>query len=153
MCVSNHPSSILECDKQLPGRGTKVRFNLCLRFIGAAGLYYKCEDSCVVWRGRGVAKEPKQNVKLTSPPPFFCLQSIEIWDVSGNSAFESGWPAVSQHADGVLLVYNPEKVCTRLFPSPPHFSCDEFPARLPLARFVCGGWLSGGQRHRGRGLV
>jgi len=36
-------------------------------------------------------------------------QSVELWDVSGNSAFESGWPAVSQHADGVVLVYNPEK--------------------------------------------
>eukprot|EP00615_Pteridomonas_danica_P009275 CAMPEP_0114363556 /NCGR_PEP_ID=MMETSP0101-20121206/26689_1 /TAXON_ID=38822 ORGANISM="Pteridomonas danica, Strain PT" /NCGR_SAMPLE_ID=MMETSP0101 /ASSEMBLY_ACC=CAM_ASM_000211 /LENGTH=197 /DNA_ID=CAMNT_0001510325 /DNA_START=18 /DNA_END=611 /DNA_ORIENTATION=- len=36
-------------------------------------------------------------------------KSLEIWDVSGNSSFESGWPAIMQHADGVILVYNPDK--------------------------------------------
>ena len=37
------------------------------------------------------------------------MNDVEIWDVSGNAAFESGWRAVMQHCDGVLLVYNPER--------------------------------------------
>ena len=32
------------------------------------------------------------------------MNDVEIWDVSGNAAFESGWRAVMQHCDGVLLV-------------------------------------------------
>lgn len=33
----------------------------------------------------------------------------EIWDVSGDSSYENCWPAIIQHADGVVLVYNPDK--------------------------------------------
>ncbi|CAM9329930.1 unnamed protein product [Scytosiphon promiscuus] len=33
---------------------------------------------------------------------------VEIWDVSGDQAFESCWPAIMKGVDGVVLVYNPE---------------------------------------------
>ncbi|CAM9908534.1 unnamed protein product [Ectocarpus sp. 13 AM-2016] len=33
---------------------------------------------------------------------------VEIWDVSGDQAFESCWPAIMKDVDGVMLVYNPE---------------------------------------------
>eukprot|EP00903_Cladosiphon_okamuranus_P009289 g8863.t1 len=34
--------------------------------------------------------------------------AVEIWDVSGDQAFESCWPAIIKGVDGVLLIYNPE---------------------------------------------
>lgn len=34
--------------------------------------------------------------------------AVELWDVSGDQAFETTWPAVQQGADGVVLVYAPE---------------------------------------------
>ena len=33
---------------------------------------------------------------------------VEVWDCSGNTKYESGWPATQKDADGVILVYNPE---------------------------------------------
>lgn len=35
-------------------------------------------------------------------------RSVELWDVSGDQAFEGTWPAVQKDADGVLLVFDPE---------------------------------------------
>ena len=35
-------------------------------------------------------------------------RAVEIWDVSGDQAFEGTWPAVQKDADGVLLLFDPE---------------------------------------------
>eukprot|EP00095_Tigriopus_kingsejongensis_P001623 maker-scaffold289_size220122-snap-gene-1.28 protein:Tk01623 transcript:maker-scaffold289_size220122-snap-gene-1.28-mRNA-1 annotation:"rab-like protein 5" len=34
---------------------------------------------------------------------------IELWDVSGNPAFEPTWPALQRDAHGVIFVFNPDK--------------------------------------------
>lgn len=34
--------------------------------------------------------------------------STELWDVSGDQAFEGTWPAVQKDAEGVLLMFDPE---------------------------------------------
>lgn len=35
-------------------------------------------------------------------------RSVELWDVSGDQAYEGTWPAVQKDADGVLLLFDPE---------------------------------------------
>mmetsp|Transcript_69953 Transcript_69953/g.145835 ORF Transcript_69953/g.145835 Transcript_69953/m.145835 type:complete len:190 (+) Transcript_69953:396-965(+) len=35
--------------------------------------------------------------------------SVELWDVSGDRAYEGGWPAIMHNAMGVVFVYNAEK--------------------------------------------
>lgn len=35
--------------------------------------------------------------------------SFEIWDVSGNRAYESGWPAIWRDCLGLVIVYNPDR--------------------------------------------
>lgn len=35
--------------------------------------------------------------------------SVELWDVSGDAKFSSGWPAIKQDVDGVLLVFSPDE--------------------------------------------
>lgn len=37
------------------------------------------------------------------------INNVELWDVSGDSNYDSCWRAVMTDADGVVLVYNPEK--------------------------------------------
>lgn len=32
--------------------------------------------------------------------------SVQLWDTSGNEKYELTWPAISAHADGVIIVYN-----------------------------------------------
>ena len=34
--------------------------------------------------------------------------SVELWDVSGHSRYQSCWPAIMKDANGVLFVFNPE---------------------------------------------
>lgn len=34
--------------------------------------------------------------------------SVELWDVSGDQAFEGTWPAIQKDADGVLLMFDPD---------------------------------------------
>ena len=34
--------------------------------------------------------------------------TIELWDASGDSAFEDCWPALLDECNGLILVYNPE---------------------------------------------
>ena len=34
--------------------------------------------------------------------------SVELWDASGDHAYENCWKAIMQGADGVVLVYNPD---------------------------------------------
>ena len=34
--------------------------------------------------------------------------SVELWDASGDHAYENCWKAIMQDADGVILVYNPD---------------------------------------------
>ena len=34
--------------------------------------------------------------------------AVELWDCSGDSKYESCWPAIQKEVDGVILVYNPE---------------------------------------------
>ncbi|TRY71141.1 hypothetical protein TCAL_16434 [Tigriopus californicus] len=34
---------------------------------------------------------------------------VELWDVSGNPAFEPTWPALQRDAHGVVFVFNPDK--------------------------------------------
>ena len=33
---------------------------------------------------------------------------VELWDVSGDQAYEGTWPAIQKDMAGVLFVYNPE---------------------------------------------
>ena len=33
---------------------------------------------------------------------------VELWDVSGDQAYEGTWPAVQKDTDGILLVFDPE---------------------------------------------
>lgn len=35
-------------------------------------------------------------------------RAVELWDVSGDQAYEGTWPAVQKDADGILLVFDPE---------------------------------------------
>ncbi|CAJ1011461.1 putative Ras of Complex, Roc, domain of DAPkinase [Leishmania naiffi] len=32
---------------------------------------------------------------------------VQIWDLSGNSKHQAGWPAVANKADGIIFVFNP----------------------------------------------
>lgn len=32
---------------------------------------------------------------------------IQVWDLSGSSKHQAGWPAVAREADGILFVFNP----------------------------------------------
>lgn len=32
---------------------------------------------------------------------------VQIWDLSGNSKHQAGWPAVANRADGIIFVFNP----------------------------------------------
>lgn len=34
--------------------------------------------------------------------------SVELWDVSGDRAYEGGWPAIQHGAHGIIFVYNAE---------------------------------------------
>jgi len=34
--------------------------------------------------------------------------SVELWDASGDHAYENCWKAIMQDADGVILIYNPD---------------------------------------------
>ena len=34
--------------------------------------------------------------------------SVELWDASGDHAYENCWKAITADADGVILVYNPD---------------------------------------------
>jgi hypothetical protein len=34
--------------------------------------------------------------------------AVELWDVSGDQAFEGTWPAIQKDADGILLLCDPE---------------------------------------------
>lgn len=33
---------------------------------------------------------------------------VQLWDLSGNSKHQGGWPAVANKADGIIFVFNPE---------------------------------------------
>lgn len=34
--------------------------------------------------------------------------SVQLWDVSGDQAYESCWPAIQKGADGAVFMYNPD---------------------------------------------
>ncbi|XP_040565612.1 intraflagellar transport protein 22 homolog [Lepeophtheirus salmonis] len=39
----------------------------------------------------------------------FVKTDIELWDISGNTDYESSWPALCQVVHGIVFVYNPNK--------------------------------------------
>lgn len=36
--------------------------------------------------------------------------TVELWDLSGDTKYQQGWPAIKKDACGCILVYNPEKL-------------------------------------------
>mmetsp|Transcript_7357 Transcript_7357/g.19087 ORF Transcript_7357/g.19087 Transcript_7357/m.19087 type:complete len:113 (-) Transcript_7357:624-962(-) len=34
--------------------------------------------------------------------------NVELWDVSGDESFKSGWPAIMKDTKGIVLVMNPD---------------------------------------------
>lgn len=56
-----------------------------------------------------LAGEPLQ---MATTPTVGCRilerDSVEVWDISGSTDYESCWPAIMKDTNGVILVYNPE---------------------------------------------
>ncbi|ORC87416.1 uncharacterized protein TM35_000222150 [Trypanosoma theileri] len=41
-------------------------------------------------------------------PPAARKAVVQLWDLSGSSKHQAGWPAVAANADGIIYVFNPE---------------------------------------------
>ncbi|KAH9578690.1 hypothetical protein LSM04_002361 [Trypanosoma melophagium] len=41
-------------------------------------------------------------------PPAARRAIVQLWDLSGSSKHQAGWPAVAANADGIIYVFNPE---------------------------------------------
>jgi small GTP-binding protein len=60
--------------------------------------------------------------------------TIEFWDVSGNSRYERGWPAIQKNANGVIVVYNAENITHEDQVS---FWIDKFPKACNISTKAC----------------